>query len=211
MGRFVVFEGAIGVGKTSLVRHYAEWSGARTMLEDVEDNPFLIRFYQEPRRFAFQVQMFFLLTRYRQQKEAQQGELFSGDLVADHSFEKDRIFASLNLDEHELRLYNSLSSVLRKDIPPPDIVVLLQAKPEVLLKRIRKQGRDFEKKIEPAYIEALCETYNHFFFHYADAPVMVVDTSDLDLEEDVPLREDLFERVLKHKAGTVYYRFSVEQ
>jgi deoxyadenosine/deoxycytidine kinase len=211
MGRFVVFEGAIGVGKTSLALHYAEWSGARTMLESADENPFLLRFYQEPKRYAFQVQMFFLLTRYRQQKEAQQGELFSGDLVADHSFEKDRIFASLNLDEHELRLYNSLASLLRKDIPPPDIVVLLQAKPEVLLRRIRKRGRDFEKKVEMSYMEALCETYNHFFFHYADAPVMVVDTTDLDLEAAADQREDLFRRIDKHRAGMMYYHFSSEQ
>jgi len=210
MGKFVVFDGPIGVGKTSLARRFAEWSNSRLMLEEPEENPFLVHFYEDVRRYAFQVQIFFLLSRYREQKEALQGELFSGDVVADHSFEKDAIFASLNLDEHELKLYDSLARELRKEIPPPDLIVFLQARPEVLMRRIRKRGRTYERKIGIEYIRALCETYNHFFFHYRNAPVMVVDTSELDLEGDPVLRESVFERMTRHKSGTVYYHLSPE-
>src|SRR5213593_2690499 len=178
--RYVVIEGVIGVGKTSLARLLGEHLGARLVLEEVEENPFLEDFYQDRERYAFQTQMHFLFSRYQQQRSLRQMELFSDRMVADYLFQKDRIFASLNLSERELALYDKMVGWLEMDVMKPDVVVYLQAGTETLLDRISRRGRPYERDIDRGYMNALNEAYNHFFFHYVESPLLVVNTDSID-------------------------------
>jgi deoxyadenosine/deoxycytidine kinase len=202
---FLVIEGVIGVGKSTLARRIAERLGARLVLEEVEENPFLPLFYQDRRRYAFQTQIFFLLSRYRQQRSLGQPDLFQARLVCDYLFRKDRIFATLNLDEAELALYDQIWPPLDRDLPQPDRVVYLQASLETLLQRIERRGRPFEKDMDPDYLRDLSEAYNRFFFHYEEAPLLIVNTDAIDFVESGEDFEDLLARVRGHTAGTLYY------
>src|SRR5207247_6520116 len=162
--RYIVVEGVIGVGKTSLARMLSERLQAQLVLEEVEENPFLKDFYRDRDRYAFQTQMHFLFARYQQQRALRQTELFASDrLVSDYLFQKDRIFAGLNLSERELALYEKVVGWLELEVTRPDVVVYLQAATETLMERIAKRGRPFEKDMDRAYIAALNEAYNHFF------------------------------------------------
>jgi len=203
--RYVAVEGVIGVGKTSLAKLLAERLKAKIVLEEVEENPFLKDFYKDRARYAFQAQMHFLFSRYQQQRTLRQMELFSERTVADYLFQKDRIFASLNLSERELNLYEKVVALLEHEVQRPDIVVYLQATTEVLLERIGRRGRSFERDIDPGYIEELNRAYNHFFFHYIDAPLLVVNTSGIDFVQHSEDFEDLLKRIGSHDAGTTYY------
>ncbi len=203
--RYIVIEGVIGVGKTSLSRLLSERLSARLVLEEVEENPFLKDFYRDRARYAFQTQMHFLFSRYQQQRSLRQLELFSERLVADYLFQKDRIFASLNLQERELALYERLVGWLELDVMKPDVVVYLQASPDTLMERIARRGRSFEKEMDREYIKSLNEAYNHFFFHYAEAPLLVVNTNRIDFVNNPDDFEDLEKRILSHRQGTVYY------
>jgi deoxyadenosine/deoxycytidine kinase len=203
--RYIVVEGVIGAGKTSLTRLLGERLQARQVLEEVEENPFLKDFYQDRERFAFQTQMHFLFSRFQQQRSLRQMELFSERLVADYLFQKDRIFASLNLSERELVLYERLVSWLELDVMKPDVVVYLQATPETLMSRIARRGRAFEKDMERDYIKQLNEAYNHYFFHYVEAPLLVVNTNGIDFVNNPDDFEDLMKRIVTHRQGTVYY------
>ena len=156
-GKFLAIEGVIGVGKTTLTRVLAERTGGTTVLEAVEENPFLASFYEDRRRFAFQTQLFFLLSRYRQQMALVQRDLFANAVVSDYLFQKDRIFASINLADAEMELYDQILPLLERDLPRPDRVVYLRADLAVLLSRIEKRGRPFEKRIDPDYLETLRE------------------------------------------------------
>lgn len=177
--RHVAVEGPIGVGKTSLVeRLAARFSGVK-VLEDVT-NPFLEPFYRGVPGAAFQVQVFFLLSRYQQHLELQQPELFTQLVVADYTMAKDRIFARLNLSDAEFALYDRLYTLLVPGLPKPDLVVYLEASVEVCLERIRKRGRPYERTIDAAYLRRLKEAYAEFFFHYTETPLLVVNTDDLD-------------------------------
>lgn len=177
--RHIAVEGPIGVGKTSLVeRLAARFSGVK-VLEDVT-NPFLEPFYRGVPGAAFQVQVFFLLSRYQQQVELRQPELFTQLVVADYTMAKDRIFARLNLSDAEFALYDRLYNLLVPGLPKPDLVVYLEASVEVCLERIRKRGRPFERTIDAAYLRRLKEAYAEFFFHYTETPLLVVNTDDLD-------------------------------
>jgi deoxyguanosine kinase len=178
--RYIVIEGVIGAGKTSLAKLLAARTGARLNLEVVEENPFLKRFYQDRAGYAFQTQIFFLLSRYRQQQALRQSDLFSDLLVSDYLFAKDRIFANLNLGDEELALYEQLATILEQRILFPDLVIYLQARTEVLMQRIRWRGRAFERDMEEEYIEALNRAYSYFFHHYEQTPLLVVNTDDLD-------------------------------
>jgi deoxyguanosine kinase len=204
--RYIVVEGVIGAGKTSLARMLSERLSAKLVLEEVEENPFLQDFYQDRARFAFQTQMHFLFSRYQQQRNLNQMELFSERMVSDYLFQKDRIFASLNLSERELSLYERLVGWLELDVLKPDVVVYLQAHPEVLMGRIARRGRVFEKDMDREYIRQLNEAYNHFFFHYVDAPLFVVNTNDIDFVNNSDDFEDLLNRIRSHRQGTVYYQ-----
>ena len=177
---YIAIEGVIGVGKTSLSSLLAERLGARLNLEEVEDNPFLEDFYADMRGFAFQTQIFFLLSRFRQQQELVQRDLFTARVVSDYIFAKDKIFAHLNLTDKELALYDKLVTLMEREIPKPDAVVYLKASTDFLMERIRKRSRSYEKAMPRDYIDVLNHAYNYFFTHYDDTPLLVVNTMDVD-------------------------------
>lgn len=204
-GLFIAVEGVIGVGKTTLAGALAASMGARQVLEQVEENPFLELFYKDRTRYAFQTQLFFLLSRYRQMQTLMQRELFQSAVVSDYLFQKDRIFASINLSDEEMILYDQILPLLERELPRPDKVVFLRADLPVLLKRIEKRGRSFEKGIDPEYLKALDEAYNYFFFHYRSTPLLVVNTNALDVVDRPEDREELIRRILAHEKGTSYY------
>ncbi len=203
--RYIVVEGVIGVGKTSLARLLSERLPARLVLEEVEENPFLKDFYRDRARHAFQTQMHFLFSRYQQQRSLRQMELFRERMVADYLFQKDRIFASLNLSDRELSLYERLVGWLELEVMKPDVVVYLQASPDVLMERIARRARPYEREMERDYIRHLNEAYNHFFFHYVEAPLLVVNTNAIDFVNNAHEFEDLRARIVSHRQGTVYY------
>src|SRR5437867_11035223 len=167
-GRYIGVDGPIGVGKTALARRLATEFGARLLLEQVEENPFLKRFYEDPERHAFQTQLFFLLERYRQQRELGQLELFSQGIVADYLFAKDGIFAAVTLNGDEFQLYQQIFQLLDQQLPRPDLVIYLEARPEVLLWRLHKRAREYERGITPEYLEKLTEAFRSYFHQYTE-------------------------------------------
>ena len=204
--RYIVVEGPIGVGKTALTRALAKHFGARSVFEIVEENPFLASFYQDRNKYAFQTQLFFLLSRFKQQQELFQQDLFSKVTVSDYLFAKDRIFASITLDPNELALYERVYQHLGPRVMKPDLVIYLQARLDVLLARIRKRGRDFERKFDAEYLAELSRTYNDFFHRYDETPLLVINTSDIDFVESDRDFEELIRALGSIKAGTQYYQ-----
>lgn len=202
---YINIEGAIGAGKTSLAKILAQKMGARLILEETEENPFLPDFYKDRSRYAFQTQLFFLLSRHRQQQELFATDLFHKKTVSDYFFDRDRIFASVALDQRELYLYEKLLSILEKDVPWPDLVIYLQTSSEVLLKRIKERGRTYEKSIGADYIRALNEAYNHYFFHYGKTPLLVVNTDSIDFVRNEKDLADFLALLDAPIAGTKYY------
>ncbi len=203
--RHIVVEGPIGVGKTSLVDLLSERLGARKLLEVAEDNPFLPNFYKDPRRYAFQTQLWFLLNRFRQQQELAQFDLFRQTLVADYLFAKDKIFAYLTLEDHELSLYERVHALLQVRVSTPDLVIFLQASTEALLQRIAIRGKGYEREIDRKYLEDLNEAYTHFFFHYTASPLLVVNTSDIDFVNHREDFKDLIKKIGETRSGMHYY------
>lgn len=204
--RYIVVEGAIGVGKSSLTNIIADRFQARRVMEVVEENPFLASFYTDRNKYAFQTQMFFLLSRFKQQQELFQQDLFANITVSDYLFAKDRIFAALTLDENELALYERVFSALGPQVTKPDLVIYLQARMDVLLSRIKKRNREFERKFDVSYLEGLVRAYNDFFFHYTDTPLLVVNTSDIDFVNNPDDLENLLQVIRQTKKGTVHYQ-----
>jgi len=203
--RYIVTDGPLGVGKTSLTSLLAKELGARLILEQAEENPFLTDFYRDPARYRFQTQMFFLLSRFSQQQEMAQPDLFTRITISDYLFDKDRIFAYLNLDENELALYEQVYRILEPKIVRPDLVIFLQADTDTLLRRIKQRNRSFEKEISLDYIAAVNEAYNQFFFRYSDTPLLVINTSDIDFVHRREDLDDLLKQILGMKQGTQYY------
>lgn len=203
--QYLVVEGPIGVGKTSLAELLVQHLQARAVLEGAEENPFLKEFYRDMRRHAFQTQLYFLLTRYRQQQELQQFELFRQRLVSDYLFSRDRIFAYLTLDDHELALYEKFHALLEARIPKPDFVIYLQADVDALYKRIAIRGRAYERDIPREFLEDVVQAYNHFFFHYSETPLLVVNTTEVDFVKRKGDLDDLIQQIQSMKRGTQYY------
>jgi deoxyadenosine/deoxycytidine kinase len=205
MFKYIVIEGPIGVGKTSLAKLLAKEFRARLILEKSEENPFLPYFYQDRKKYAFQTQIFFLLNRFQQQKEIAQPDLFNQITLSDYLFAKDRIFASINLDDHELSLYEQVFKLLNGKIPTPDLVIFLQAKPEVLLHRIKLRNISYEREIDLEYLKLLTEAYNYFFFHYDQTPLLVVDTSEIDFVNRKEDLNQLIKEIKRMKKGIWYF------
>jgi deoxyguanosine kinase len=185
--RYIAVEGVIGVGKTTLVHRLARALSARVVLEEFEENPFLKEFYRDRRAYALSTQLFFLMSRYRQQEVLAQGDLFQQHTVSDYFFDKDRIFALLTLEAHELGVYDRLFEVLRPQVPTPDLVIYLKADHEVVMDRIARRGREYEQNMDPLYIRQLSQAYSEFFRTFRVAPVLTLDTSRVDLRQlDTP-------------------------
>ena len=204
--RYIVVEGPIGVGKSSLAEILAEGLGARLVREDPGGNPFLASFYRDPRRYALSAQLFFLLQRYGQQADLVQGSLFEqGGLVADYLFAKDHLFATLTLSPDELSLYDRVYQALRPRVVAPDLVVYLQARAEVLLERVEKRGRPEERPIRREYLREVAKAYSEFFFSYNDGPLLIVDASEIDFVGNAEDRAALLEVIAQTRAGVNHW------
>lgn len=202
--RYVAVEGVIGAGKTTLARMLAERYGGRLVLEKFEENPFLASFYADPQRWGFHTQLAFLASRFRQQKQLRVRDLFQTLVVSDYTFDKDRIFAHLNLDGDELHLYETLYSLMEPNALAPDLVVYLQSSVDRLMQNITKRGREYERDMSRNYIASLSEAYTRYFFHYTKSPLLIVNVTSIDFVNDERHREELFRLIANPPTGTTY-------
>jgi len=177
---YIAIEGVIGVGKTTLVTLLAREYNAKAILEDVDGNPFLHAFYEDPERYAFPTQIFFLLSRYKELQNLTNRELFTKRIVADYIFDKDKIFAYINLEKRERILYDKIHNLLHKDIVTPNFIIYLQANLDTIMERIRRRGRNYERSISEEYIKLLIQSYNEYFFHFNKCPVLIVNANEVD-------------------------------
>lgn len=200
----IALDGPIGVGKTSLVELLARRFSGTKVLEGI-DNPFLPEFYKNKKGAAFQTQLFFLLSRYQQQREIAQMDLFASPVISDYSFPKDKIFAFLNLNDSELLIYERLYNLLAESVPKPDLVIYLQGSLETCMKRVKKRALSFEKAISAEYVRQLIEAYNYYFYHYDETPLLVVDTNEVDYVHKPEHFDDLVEQIKKTRKGVQYY------
>lgn len=202
---YIAVEGPIGVGKTSLARLLAAEFNGRLVLKEVEENPFLARFYEDADKYALPVQLYFLLTRYNQQRTLSQQDLFTQTTVSDYLFAKDRIFAAENLAPDELALYDNVYRLLDERMVKPDLVVFMSARIDVLAERLRKRNRDFERDISLEYLERISAAYRDFFFYYDEAPLLVVDTFAIDFVADSSDLRDLIREIERAGQGTQHF------
>ena len=201
----IAIEGTIGVGKTSLAGILGDRLEAKLILEEFEENPFLVEFYKDSDRLAFQTQLFFLLSRYRQQQQLQQTDLFTKTLISDYMFVKDRLFAALNLDDKEMSLYNTVARILEKNVASPDMVIFLQSDTDRLMQNIKLRGREYEKLIDWKYIDALNQMYNEYFFRYDDSPLLIINTNDIDFVNNKDDLEEIIKFIRTPGEGTRYF------
>ena len=202
---YIAIEGPIGVGKTSLSKLIGEKLGARLVLEEFEENPFLSEFYKDPERYAFQTQLFFLLQRCRQQHELRQVDMFQNLVIADYMFIKDRLFASLNLNEKEIELYDTVANLLEKNIIKPDLVIYLQGSTSSIMKKIVDRGRSIEKNITSDYIDALSQVYTEYFFRYQETPLVIINTDNIDFVNNENDFNEIINFIRKPVVGTKYF------
>jgi deoxyadenosine/deoxycytidine kinase len=202
---YIAIEGVIGAGKTSLARLVAEKVDGKILLEQSESNPYLEDFYRDPQRYAFQAQLFFLVSRYRQLLNLPQQDLFHSYLIADYIFAKDKIFAFLNLEKRDLVLYERVATLMEKELPKPDLVIYLQSSSERLITNIKKRNKKYEKHMSSDYIKRLNEAYNDFFFRYTETPLLVINTSEIDFVQNEEDLNDLLQQVLNPPSGMKYY------
>lgn len=203
--RHIAVEGVIGAGKTTLCTMLGETLGGKAVLEKFDENPFLKDFYKDPDRYAFQTQIFFLLTRYKQQRELFQADLFHRFLVTDYIFEKDKIFAYLNLQDEELKLYETLVGSIEHSIPTPDLVVYLQSSVQRLIQNIRHRARPYESEMSEDYIRDLNEAYNYFFFRYKATPLLIVNASEMDFVGNKDQYGQLLREIFRPTRAAVEY------
>ena len=202
---FIAIEGVIGVGKTSLSKILSDRLSAKLVLEKFEENPFLEDFYRDPERYSFQTQLYFLLSRYRQQIDLKQIDLFHNLLISDYMFAKDKLFAHLNLNDKELDLYNHIARLLEREVPKPDLVIFLQANTNKLMDNIKKRARSYEREMSRDYIESLNQIYNEFFFRYNETPLIIINTNEIDFVHNEQDLEELLRVIRQPVSGTKYY------
>lgn len=203
--RYIVIEGVIGAGKTTLAQKLAARLKANLILEEFESNPFLEKFYEERNRYAFQTQMFFLINRYKQQQELNQEDLFSKYIVSDYMFDKDKIFAYMNLRGEELKLYESIFPLLERDLRKPDLVIFLQSSFDRLMFNIKKRSRRIESGLTRSYIAELSDAYNNFFFKYSNTPLLIVNTTDIDFVNRKEDFDELYAQIFREDRGFIEY------
>jgi len=203
--KYIAIEGVIGVGKTSLAKKLRDKLNAQLTLEQFEANPFLENFYLNRKRYAFQTQMFFLVNRFKQQQELSQEDLFTEYNVCDYIFEKDKIFAYLNLSSDELKLYENIFPSLSRDLRKPDLVVYLQSSIERLMYNIKRRSRKIERNLTRNYIEELSDAYNHFFFRYNSTPLLIVNSTDIDFVHSEDDFNELYKQIFREDRGRTEY------
>ncbi|UCD62931.1 MAG: deoxynucleoside kinase [Candidatus Zixiibacteriota bacterium] len=203
--KYIAVEGVIGVGKTTFARMLAERLDSELIAEEVLENPFLVDFYKNRKRYAFSCQLYFLISRFQQQQQLMVRDLFAQRIVSDYLFAKDSIFASVTLTDRELTLYNKIAPALSLDVPKPDLTIYLQASTPVLLQRIRHRDFSFEKSIDYDYIEVLNKAYDYYFFNYNETPLLVVKTDEIDFVHNPEHFDDLIEQLGKPVSGKKYY------
>jgi deoxyadenosine/deoxycytidine kinase len=203
--RFIAVEGPIGVGKTTLARRLADSHGTRLLLEEADHNPFLPRFYEDPVRFALPTQLYFLFQRAGQIQALCQDDLFYSSPITDFMIEKDRLFARVNLADAEYDLYDQVYERVVADIPAPDLVIYLQAAPEILMQRIRRRGIAYEQLMVPGYLEKVCAAYVDFFYRYERAPMLIVNTAEINIADDESHYRLLLEQIDRGVVGKHYF------
>ncbi len=201
----IAIEGGIGVGKTTLAKELAEKLGASLLLEDIDDNPFLELFYQDPERHGLSVQLSFLFSRLKQWQSMMQQDLFHRMIISDYLFAKDRLFAMTNLSDEEFALYNQVAQAVAMDLPKPDLVIYLQSSPEVALHRVKKRNRSMERDISLDYLKQVNDTFDQFFFHYQETPLLVVQTDRINFAERPEALDMLIERIRHMGRGTEFW------
>ena len=201
----ICIEGTIGVGKTSLAKLISEEMDAKTIFEQFEENPFLSDFYSNKERYAMQTQLFFLLSRYKQQQELQQIDMFTNAIISDYMFDKDRLFAALNLSDMELDLYNRIANELQKNIVYPDLIIFLQSDTDRLMYNIKIRGREFEKNMDWRYIDELNQIYNEYFFRYDKGPLVIINTNDIDFVNNKDDLKEIINFIKQPSEGTRYF------
>ena len=202
---YIAIEGVIGAGKSTIASMLATRLNARLVLENYDDNPYLEKFYQNPAEFAFRTQIFFLIERYTQLQELSQKGLFESYVVSDYIFEKDKIFAYLNLSDDELKIYETISAPFERNIVQPDLVVYLQSTLDMLMKGIQERNREYEKEITEDYINDLNDAYNYFFSRYKGAPVLIVNSEETDFVNNPQDFENLVNEIFKNDRSAVEY------
>ena len=203
--KHIAIEGAIGVGKTTLAHKIAHRLNAGVLLEDVDDNPFIELFYQDPSRHALNVQLSFLFSRVKQWQQVNQLHLFKRGLISDYVFAKDRLFAAMNLADEEFSLYEQVVKLVATDIPKPDLVIYLQSKPEVVMQRVRQRNRPMEEKLSLNYLQQVMAAYDDYFFHYYETPLLIVQTDKLNFAEDEDALDALLERIAQMRSSTEFW------
>jgi len=201
----IAIEGAIGVGKTTLTQKLADKLGSSTFFEQVDDNPFIELFYQDPSRHALSVQLSFLFSRLKQWQTLQQQDLFSQGVVSDYLFAKDHIFATVTLSDEELALYDQVARLLQVDLHHPDLVIYLQSKPDIIMERIRRRNRGMERSLKMDYLQQIINAYDQFFFHYQEVPLLIVQTDRMNFADHEDAVDTLIERIGNMTSQTEFW------